>query len=461
MSIASIVTQKLMSGSPDVRKLKSYFDWTMNVKNFAIAQSYSDMGEAQENASSLSIGDFIAVCASEQMAETKAQVYVLSGSGFILVAYYGYTMDKGVISESSGTSSGYPAYIDDILEFDSVSEFPAIGKAGKLYVIKDTGVIYYWNGIQYVKIADIGIMDEINAKVDKVEGKGLSANDYTDSEVLKLEQAYTKANGAFSQIENLLDGLEIPVYKHMITTKGAIHFNGFNGIVDEIRFPSSMANTEIQLVLCHPFYFDNVKRAVIDPTPMIKTAIIDANGAVSVEFRVDRREYYLFATTGDAQTIFSRSQQYHSVTLQLIEAQRLLRQQTADGSSATAEEIAETQALITELTAQKESLSDSQNIYVSQEDILFTCRFTRNTNDFLHLNNALQRVSAVEFASIIGYTLTYVEITDTTADDVFLNTNDAVYMYDGTEYYEMASKPSLVPNHVNGFYRAMYTRNQS
>ena len=166
MSIASIVTQKLMSGSPDVRKLKSYFDWTMNVKNFAITHSYSDMGEAQENASSLSIGDFIAVCASEQMAETKAQVYVLSGSGFILVAYYGYTMDKGVISESSGTSSGYPAYIDDILEFDSVSEFPAIGKAGKLYVIKDTGVIYYWNGIQYVKIADIGIMDEINAKAE-------------------------------------------------------------------------------------------------------------------------------------------------------------------------------------------------------------------------------------------------------------------------------------------------------
>jgi len=222
-----------------------------------------------------------------------------------------------------------------------------------------------------------------------------------------------------------------------------------------------MANTEIQLVLCHPFYFDNVKRAVVDPTPTIKTATIDANGAVSVEFQVDRVEYYLFATTEDAQAIFSRSQQYHSVTVQLNEAKRLLQQQTADGSSATEEEIAETRALIAELSAQKESLADRQSEYVHQEDILFTCRFTRNTNDFLHLNNALQRVSAVEFAPMIGYTLTYEEITDTTADDVFLNTNDAVYMYDGTKYYEMASKPSLVPNPVNGFYRAVYTRNSS
>ena len=461
MSIASIVTQKLMSGSPDVRKLKSYFDWTMNVKNFAITRSYSDMGEAQENASSLSIGDFIAICASEQMAETKAQVYVLSGSGFILVAYYGYTMDKGVVSESSGTSSGYPAYVDDILEFDSISEFPDAGKAGKLYVIKDTGIIYYWNGVQYVKIADIGLMDEINAKVDKVQGKGLSSNDYTDSEVLRLEEAHTKATGAFSQIENLLDGMKVPVYKHLLTTKGKIRFNGFNGIIDEIRFPSSMANTEIQLVLCHPFYWDDGKQIVVDPAPVIKTATIDANGAVSVEFQIDRREYYLFATTEDARTNFSRSQQYNSVTTQLYDARELLRQQTADGSSATAEEIAETRALIHELITQKDALSDSQNIYVRQEDILFTCRFTASTNDFLRLNNALQRVSAVEFAPMIGYALTYEEITDTTADDVFLNTNDAVYVYDGAKYYEMASKPSLVPNPVNGFYRAVYTRNQS
>lgn len=461
MSIASIVTQKLMSGSPDVRKLKSYFDWTMNVKNFSIAHSYSDMGEAQENASSLSIGDFIAVSASEQMAETKAQVYVLSGSGFILVAYYGYTMDKGVVSESSGTSSDYPAYIDDILEFDSISEFPAIGKAGYLYVIKDTGVLYYWNEIRYVKIADIGIMDEINAKVDKIQGKGLSTNDYTDSEVLRLEEAHTKANGALSQIENLLDGLEVPVYKHMITTTGLIHFNGFNGVIDEIRFPSTAANTEIQLMLCHPFYWDKARSTIIDPTPTIKTATIDANGAVSTEFRVDRGEYYLFALTTDAQTMFSRSQQYDSVSAQLHEAKQLLQRQTADGSSATAEEIAETQALIAELKTQQESLADSQSVSVNREDILFTCRFTRNTNDFLHLNNSLQRVSAVEFAPMIGYTLNYEEITDTTADDVFLNSNDAVYMYDGTKYYEMASKPSLVPNPVNGFYRAVYTRNSS
>lgn len=461
MSVLSVIEEKVRSKDADVRFLNAYYNWIRNVPFFSLAGSYVDFDTARGNFSSLNINDFIAVCQSEQEAEKKAQIFVVTATGLSLVAYYGYTMDKGVISDASTASSGYPAYVDDILEFDSISEFPAIGKAGYLYVIKDTGVLYYWNGIQYVKIADIGIMDEINAKVDKVQGKGLSTNDYTDSEVLRLEEAHTKANGALSQIENLLDGLEVPVYKHMITTAGVIHFNGFNGVIDEIRFSSTMANTEIQLMLCHPFYYDKNRHTVIDPTPVIKTATIDANGAVSTEFQVDRGEYYLFALTADAQTIFSRGQQYDSVSSQLYEAKQLLRRQTADGSSATAEEIAETQALIDELKAQQESLSDSQSVSVNREDILFTCRFTRNTNDFLHLNNALQRVSAVEFAPMIGYTLTYEEITDTTADDVYLNTNDAVYMYDGTKYYEMASKPSLVPNPVNGFYRAVYTRNSS
>lgn len=49
-------------------------------------------------------------------------------------------------------SSQLPSYIDDILEFDTISEFPSEGEAGKIYLSTDTNTIYRWSGSSYVAI---------------------------------------------------------------------------------------------------------------------------------------------------------------------------------------------------------------------------------------------------------------------------------------------------------------------
>ena len=65
-------------------------------------------------------------------------------------------------------------------------------------------------------------------------------------------------------------------------------------------------------------------------------------------------------------------------------------------------------------------------------------------------------MSEAEYANAIGYQLTYEEITGS-PDDVFLNTKNAVFITDGTTYYEIRTRPSTLPG-SDTFYTAKYTR---
>ena len=46
-----------------------------------------------------------------------------------------------------------PSYVDDVLEYSSMSEFPASGETGKIYTDISTGRIYRWSGSTYVEIS--------------------------------------------------------------------------------------------------------------------------------------------------------------------------------------------------------------------------------------------------------------------------------------------------------------------
>lgn len=120
-----------------------------------------------------------------------------------------------------------PSYVDDVLEYNMLSGFPATGEAGKIYVAKDTNKTYRWSGTGYIYItsgavdsvagktgvvllakSDIGLSEVdntsdadksistatqsvLNLKVDKVTGKGLSTEDYSTAEKAKLASIST------------------------------------------------------------------------------------------------------------------------------------------------------------------------------------------------------------------------------------------------------------------------------
>lgn len=51
-------------------------------------------------------------------------------------------------------SSQLPSYVDDVLEYDSLSDFPLTGETGKIYIAKDTNKTYRWSGTTYTEISE-------------------------------------------------------------------------------------------------------------------------------------------------------------------------------------------------------------------------------------------------------------------------------------------------------------------
>ncbi len=63
---------------------------------------------------------------------------------------------NGIASlDSSGKvpSSQLPSYVDDVVEYATVSAFPLNGESGKIYVALDTNTTYRWSGNTYIEIS--------------------------------------------------------------------------------------------------------------------------------------------------------------------------------------------------------------------------------------------------------------------------------------------------------------------
>ena len=239
-----------------------------------------------------------------------------------------------------------------------------------------------------------------------------TSNRFTDADVLTLETAGEKSNAAFSAIDDLLTGLQVPVYKRYISY-GVFHLNApSGGKLDDFHVSSSMSGQTVYVALLTPFYVyrsSENNRVVTDPEPVIRTATVAADGSVNASFSLNSRDYYIFVTTTDLDALYSPGE-------------------------------------------------DSGEIKPVR--ILFTCRYTRNTGVFMGLDN-IPGASMPDFADKLGYSLRYEQITDMTPEAVVTTTSDAVFMYDGSEYYELAgTKPSEIPNQNATYYRCLYQRKE-
>lgn len=65
-----------------------------------------------------------------------------------------------------------PSYVDDVLEFNTLSSFPAKGESGKIYVSLDTNLTYRWTGTTYVEISkSIGLGETSSTAYPGNKGK--------------------------------------------------------------------------------------------------------------------------------------------------------------------------------------------------------------------------------------------------------------------------------------------------
>lgn len=94
------------------------------------------------------------------LAESKAdKATTLAGYGITDAATKEELAVKADLVEGKVPAAQLPSYVDDVLEYGSKSEFPASGENGKIYVAKDTNIVYRWSGTQYVEISPSPALD--------------------------------------------------------------------------------------------------------------------------------------------------------------------------------------------------------------------------------------------------------------------------------------------------------------
>lgn len=91
---------------------------------------------------------------SEWAKQPQKPVYTATEVGAIPSTEKGAKNGVATLDETGIIpSSQLPSYVDDVLEFDTETDFPKTGETGKIYVAKDTNKTFRWSGTQYTEIA--------------------------------------------------------------------------------------------------------------------------------------------------------------------------------------------------------------------------------------------------------------------------------------------------------------------
>lgn len=109
--------------------------------------------------------------------------------------------------DSSGKvpSSQLPSFVDDVLEYASLSSFPTTGEGGKIYVALDTNKTYRWGGTSYVLISETLALGETSGTAyDGAKGK-LNAQNIASLDA-RVGSVETKSNTNSANITNITNG---------------------------------------------------------------------------------------------------------------------------------------------------------------------------------------------------------------------------------------------------------------
>jgi hypothetical protein len=103
-------------------------------------------------------------------------------------------------------SSQLPSYVDDVLEFDSLSAFPENGESGKIYMALDTNLSYRWGGTTYVVIASSLALGETSATAYPGD-KGKSTTDSLNNHIKDTNNPHnvTKSQIGLGNVDNTSD----------------------------------------------------------------------------------------------------------------------------------------------------------------------------------------------------------------------------------------------------------------
>ena len=107
-----------------------------------------------------------------------------------------------------------PSYVDDVLEFASLSAFPSTGESGKIYTATDTNIVYRWGGTGYVEISPTIALGETNNTAYRGD-RGKTAYDHSQAAHAPAN-AQKNSDITKGEIEAKLTGV-ISTHSHTVT----------------------------------------------------------------------------------------------------------------------------------------------------------------------------------------------------------------------------------------------------
>lgn len=139
-------------------------------------------------------------------------------------------------SRISGTiaAANLPSYVDDVLEYASLSKFPTTGESGKIYTALDTNKIYRWSGSAYVVISETVALGTTHSSAGYGDESRAAYNHSTKTS--GNPHHVTKADVGLGNVDNTADSAKSVKYA---TSAGSVAWSNVSGR------PSSMPASDV------------------------------------------------------------------------------------------------------------------------------------------------------------------------------------------------------------------------
>lgn len=139
-------------------------------------------------------------------------------------------------SRISGTiaAANLPSYVDDVLEYASISKFPTTGESGKIYTALDTNKIYRWSGSAYIVISETIALGTTHSSAGYGDESRAAYNHSTKTS--GNPHHVTKTDVGLGNVDNTADSAKSVKYA---TSAGSVAWSNVSGK------PSSMPASDV------------------------------------------------------------------------------------------------------------------------------------------------------------------------------------------------------------------------
>ena len=141
-------------------------------------------------------------------------------------------------------SSQLPSYVDDVVEYASISAFPATGESGKIYIALDTNKTYRWTGSVYVEISPSLALGETSSTAYRGD-RGKIAYDHSQSDHSGIAPAFTEASTRANIASGETFATLLGKIKKFFSDLKAVAFSGsYNDLSDQPTIPAAQVNSD-------------------------------------------------------------------------------------------------------------------------------------------------------------------------------------------------------------------------